>query len=88
MTIIEKLSDRGGFIYEAILIIVKNNPPMKMSQLQYELLKCGVYIKAQLLQEAIEIMNRKKLLINEKKDSTKETSTSQASAPIVQLEPR
>jgi len=90
MSIIEKLSDRGGFIYEVIMVTLKNNPPMNKAKLQYELLKCGVYIKAPLLEAAINTLIEKKLLPppNEKKEANPQEETGKASAPIVQLEPR
>lgn len=62
MTIIQKLSDRDGFIYEVIKIILVNAGPMDMKRLQYQLLTCGVYVKKDLLTEALKTMNEKGLL--------------------------
>ena len=53
MTILNKLSDRDGFIYEVILLIVRVGGNMDMMKLQYELLKCGVYVKKPLLEQAL-----------------------------------
>lgn len=62
MTILQKLSDRDGFIFEVIKIIVINNKNIQLGQLQYKLLECGVYVKKPLLEEALKTMIEKKLL--------------------------
>lgn len=62
MTIIEKTSDRKGLIYEAIKMVLVNLGAMPLQKLQWELFKCGVYIKAPLLAEAMKTMQEKGLL--------------------------
>lgn len=67
MTIIEKLSDRGSFIYEAILLVLNNNvdkehPNMSIGRLQWILFQCGVYIKKPLLMQALSVMREKGLV--------------------------
>lgn len=62
MTILQKLSDRDGFIYDAIKIIINNNPNIQLPKIQYKLLECGVYVKKPLLEEALKTMIEKKLL--------------------------
>lgn len=56
MTIIKKLSDRENFIYEAIKLLLVNLGNMDQKRLQFELFRCGVYIKKPLLLEALKIM--------------------------------
>lgn len=62
MTIINRLSDCDGFIYDAIALILVNLGNMDMKRLQFELFKCGVYIKKPLLQEAVKTMDEKGLI--------------------------
>jgi hypothetical protein len=62
MTIIQKLSDRDSLIYEAIKMVLVNMEPMPLQKIQWELFKCGVYIKAPLLAEAMKTMQEKGLL--------------------------
>lgn len=62
MTILKSLSDRDGFIFEVIRIIVNNNKDIQLAGIQYKLLECGVYVKKTLLEEAIKTMIEKKLL--------------------------
>lgn len=62
MTIIKNLSDYDHVIYEVILIILKNQGHMDMAKLQWELLKCGVYIRQPKLKEALKEMYEKKLI--------------------------
>jgi hypothetical protein len=62
MTIIQKLSDRDSFIYEAIKMVLVNLGAMPVHKLQWELFKCGIYIKAPLLAEAMKTMQEKGLL--------------------------
>lgn len=62
MTIIEKLSDRGGFIYEAITLLLVNMGNMDQKKLQFELFRSGVYIKKPLLVEALKVMKEKNLI--------------------------
>lgn len=62
MTILQKTSDRDGFIFEVIKIIVNNNKNIQLPGIQYKLLECGVYVKKPLLEEALQTMIDKKLL--------------------------
>jgi len=62
MTILQKLSDRDGFIYDVIKCILVNAGPMDMKKLQFVLLTCGVYVKKDLLEQALKTMNEKGLL--------------------------
>lgn len=62
MTILEKLSDRNSFIFEVIKLILVNQGNMDLKRLQWELLQCGVYVKKELLKQAISVMNEKGLL--------------------------
>lgn len=70
MTIIEKLSDRNSFIFEAILLVLNNVGNLSLPKLQWELFKCGVYVKKPLLTQAIVVMREKGLIgkPDEKKD--------------------
>lgn len=90
MTVISKLSDRDGLIYEAIKIILINEGSMKWQQLQYELLKCGMFVNGNLLQQAISVMKSKGLVSKNEKDSeknTKENTEEGAGKPAIQLFP-
>lgn len=62
MTIIQKLSDRDGFIYEAIKLLIVNMGPLPPQRIQFELFRAGVYIKKPLLDEAIEVMKKEGIL--------------------------
>lgn len=62
MTIIQKLSDRGGFILDVIRIILTQKGMMKTPQLQFELLQCGIYIPMPMLKQAISVMIENKIL--------------------------
>lgn len=62
MTILQKLSDRDGFIYDVIKIILVNAGNMDTKRLQFLLLTCGVYVKKPLLEEALKTMMEKGLL--------------------------
>lgn len=62
MTILKKLSDRDGFIYEVIQVILANTGQMPINKLQFLLLNCGVYVKKPLLEEALKTMLEKGLL--------------------------
>lgn len=62
MTILQKLSDRDGFIYEVIRVILMNTGPIPDSKLQFILLSCGVYVKKPLLEEALKVMKEKGIL--------------------------
>lgn len=62
MTIINKLNDRGGFIFDVIRIIVVNKGKMTVDKLQLELLQCGVYIQKELLRDALSRLIEKKIL--------------------------
>lgn len=74
MTILEKLSDRGGFVYEAILLVLNNTGTKDVPALQWELFKCGVYVKKPLLMQALAVMKEKNLISkNEKKADVEST---------------
>lgn len=62
MTILEKLSDRNSFIFEAIKLILVNQGNMDLKRLQWELFQCGVYVRKDLLKQAVSVMNEKGLL--------------------------
>lgn len=62
MTILQKPSDRAGFIFEVIKCILVNDGPMDQKRLQRILLNCGVYVKKDLLSEILKTMNEKGLL--------------------------
>lgn len=62
MTILEKLSDSNSFIFEAIKLILVNMGTMDLKQLQWELFNRGIYVKKDLLKQAISVMNEKGLL--------------------------
>jgi hypothetical protein len=65
MTVIEKLSDRHNFIFDALKMVMvnvrENDKPKMMSvqELQWRLFQCGVYIKGPLLQQAIAVMKER-----------------------------
>lgn len=71
MTVVEKLSDRGNLIFEAIKLLLVNEGPMPYYKLQYRLFCCGIYIKKELLLQAMSVMKEKGLLVkpNEEKAS-------------------
>lgn len=81
MTILQKLSDRDGFIFEVIKIIVNNNKDIKLPQIQYKLLECGVYVKKPLLEEALKIMIEKKLLTPTEQSPIKKINTPKIIVP-------
>lgn len=67
MTILEKLSDRNSFIFEAILLVLNNTtsketPVLSVPKLQWKLFECGVYVKKPLLLQAIAVMKDKGLI--------------------------
>lgn len=62
MTIIQKLSDRDGFIFEAIKLVLVNGGPMDHQKIQWILFQSGVYIKRPLLIEAMKTMKEKGLI--------------------------
>ena len=62
MTIIQKLSDRDGFIYEAISLCLVNVGNLNMQRLQWQLFQAGVYIKKPLLEQALNEMKEKGLV--------------------------
>lgn len=72
MTILEKLSDRNNFIYEAIKLVLVNKGNLSAKQLQWELFQCGVYVKGPLLKQALSVMDEKGLLSKPKEAETKE----------------
>jgi hypothetical protein len=74
MKVLHKTTDENGFIYEVILIIMKNNPPMNKAALQYKLLQMGLLVRAPLLSQALSEMYKLKLLIPPKNEA-KEAST-------------
>lgn len=69
MTVIEKLSDRGGFVFEAIRLILYNKGTMKTPKLQWELFERGVFVKEALLKQAISVMKENRMLKLEEKES-------------------
>ena len=79
MSVIEKLSDRKGLIYEAITLILVNNGSLNNQELQWELFKCGIYIKRPLLLQALAVMKEKGLIgkPNEEKDTKEESAEAQ-----------
>lgn len=62
MTILQKASDRDGFIYEVIKCILVNDGPMDLKRLQRILLDSGVWVKRDLLTEIVKTMNEKGLV--------------------------
>lgn len=62
MTIINKLSDRDNFIFEAITLLLVNIGHMDQKRLQFELFRSGVYIKNPLLSDALKTMKEKGLI--------------------------
>jgi len=62
MTILQKASDRDGFIYEVIKVILTNTGPLPEKRLQFMLLNCGVYVKKPLLEEALAFMKKEGML--------------------------
>lgn len=62
MTILQKASDRDGFIYEVIKCILVNVGPMDAKRLQFQLLVCGVWVKKPLLEEILLKMKEKHLI--------------------------
>ena len=82
MSVIEKLSDRNGLIYEAITMILVNKGSMNHQMLQWELFQCGIYIKKPLLLQAMSVMKEKGMIgkPNEEENTKEspETETSKA----------
>lgn len=62
MTILQKSSDRDGFIYEVIKCILVNDGPMDTKRLQRILLNCGVWVKKPLLEQVLMTMKEKHLI--------------------------
>lgn len=59
MTVIEKLSDRHGFIFPCIKMILLNKGMMQLPKLQWELFQCGIFVTDTLLKQAIAVMYEK-----------------------------
>jgi hypothetical protein len=79
MSIIEKLSDRNGLIYEAITMIMVHTGPASPPKLQWELFKCGIYIKQPLLLQAMSVMKEKGMIGRpDEKETSSETPASKA----------
>lgn len=74
MTVIEKLSDRNGLIFNAIKLILVNEVQdvkkdgLNAKQLQYKLFQAGIYIDGPKLAQALSVMNEKGQLTNPKPD--------------------
>ena len=66
MKVVEKLSDQGSFIFEAIKLILVNKGFMNPNKLQWELLQLGIFIKLTLLKQAIAVMMEKGELVRPK----------------------
>ena len=64
MTIIEKLSDRNGLIFQAIRLILVNEGEMSLLTLQYRLFRAGIYIPDETLKQAMAVMREKGLIGN------------------------
>jgi hypothetical protein len=62
MTVIEKLSDRNGLIFNAIKIILVNEGNLSAKELQYKLFLSGIYIDGSKLKQALSVMSEKGLL--------------------------
>jgi hypothetical protein len=62
MTVVEKLSDRNNLIFEAIKLLLVNEGSMDHKQIQYRLFCCGIYIKKELLLQAMSVMKEKGLI--------------------------
>lgn len=73
MTILQKCSDRGSFIYEVIKVILTNTGPLTNAKLQFVLLNCGVYVKKPLLEEALEHMKKEGMLTDMPQPKQKQT---------------
>lgn len=88
MSVIEKLSDRNGLVFEAIKMVLVNAGNMNIQRLQWELFKCGIYIKQPLLLQAMAVMKEKNTIsrIDEKKE-TSEAPGSEAGTPSLQPAP-
>jgi hypothetical protein len=59
MTVIQKLSDREGLIFEAIKMITIHVGNVTAKDLQWRLFQSGIYIKGSLLKQAIAVMKEK-----------------------------
>lgn len=62
MTVIEKLSDRNGLIFQAIRLVLVNEGEMNLLQLQYKLFQVGIYISDAMLKQAMSVMKEKGLV--------------------------
>lgn len=68
MTVIDKLSDRGGLIINAILLILVNEGNMPIKKLQWRLFNCGIFITEERLRQAVSVMIEKKIIKTAPKD--------------------
>jgi hypothetical protein len=87
MKVIEKLSDSGGFLVEAIRCVLINTPgEMSIEVLQWKLFNLGVFVKPQLLAQAVAVLTETDKRIKrtnrapEKKDTQEGTQGSAAQA--------
>lgn len=78
MTVVEKLSDRGNLIFEAIKLLLVNEGPMPYQKLQYRLFCCGIYIKKELLLQAMSVMKEKGLIAKPDEKTSKESGQEKA----------
>lgn len=72
MTTIQKLSDRDSIIFDAIQLILVNMGNMDKKQLQWELFCRGIFIKPNLLHQALVVMKEKGQIIKPNVEPTKE----------------
>lgn len=79
MTILEKLSDRHGFIFPCIKMILMNKGNMPLPRLQWELFQCGIFVTDTLLRQAVAVMYEKGDIIKPKKENEVVPEAPQAS---------
>jgi DNA-binding HxlR family transcriptional regulator len=82
MTILEKLSDRGSFIFEAIKMVIIHKGFTTIGRLQWDLFQCGVYVKAPLLNQALSVMEEKGLIKRTEKPKENEVVPEAAKASV------
>lgn len=70
MTVIDKLSDRNGLIFNAISLIIDNeeNKTLNIPRLQWRLFQYGIYIDFERLKQAVSVMIEKKIIKTALKD--------------------
>lgn len=70
MTVIDKLSDRNGLIFDAIKLIIVNeeNMTLNIPRLQWRLFQYGIYISIERLKQAVSVMIEKKIIKTASKD--------------------